>query len=125
MPSGTPEVRHSFPYPHDVTQRAGPSEFAEELPLRPPDHVLVLVEVEGPEVEDTLVVAMVSFYHPPYQSLYPSRSGKLMQEHFIWEHVLDEDVRVFLEELDSEVRTDLQWTGFDWQAAALDVVTFW
>ncbi|KAJ3719291.1 hypothetical protein C8R42DRAFT_722983 [Lentinula raphanica] len=58
MPSGTPEARRSFPYPHDATQRAGPSEFAEELPLRPPDHVLVLVEVEGPEVEDTLVVAV-------------------------------------------------------------------
>ncbi|KAJ3819478.1 hypothetical protein F5880DRAFT_1489604 [Lentinula raphanica] len=68
---------------------------------------------------------MVSFYHPRYHSLYPSRSGKLMQEHFIWEHVSDEDVCVFLEELDSVVRADLQGTGFDWQAAALDVVAFW
>ena len=48
-----------------------------------------------------------------------------MQEHFIWEHVSDEDVCVFLEELDSVVRADLQGTGFDWQAAALDVVAFW
>ncbi|KAJ3714333.1 hypothetical protein DFJ43DRAFT_1104261 [Lentinula guzmanii] len=68
---------------------------------------------------------MVSFYYPRYQSLYSSRSGKLMQEHLLWEHITDEDVRTFLDELDSVVSTDLPGTEFDWQAAAMDVVAFW
>ncbi|KAJ3919203.1 hypothetical protein F5877DRAFT_11945, partial [Lentinula edodes] len=68
---------------------------------------------------------MVSFYHPRYRSLVPSRSGKLMQEHFLWEHVSDDDVGTFLDELDSVIRADLPGTSFDWQAAAMDIVTFW
>ncbi|KAJ4490649.1 hypothetical protein J3R30DRAFT_3278993 [Lentinula aciculospora] len=68
---------------------------------------------------------MVSFYHPRYQSLLPSRSGKFMQEHLVWEHVSDGDVHMFLDELDSVVRTNSPGTGFNWQAAATDVVAFW
>ncbi|KAJ3932628.1 MAG: hypothetical protein NXY57DRAFT_95523 [Lentinula lateritia] len=68
---------------------------------------------------------MVSFYHPRYRSLVPSRSGKLMQEHFLWEHVSDDDVGTFLDELDSVIRADSPGTSFDWQAAAMDIVTFW
>ncbi|KIK56287.1 hypothetical protein GYMLUDRAFT_230368 [Collybiopsis luxurians FD-317 M1] len=69
---------------------------------------------------------LVTFYHPRYQSLVPSRVGKRMQEHFPWEHASDEDVDTFLSELDLAVSgVNGPGTGFNWQSAALDVVAFW